>query len=38
MRGATSSPDQRLSIQSGEGEKLNLPWFIQDTQDWINRN
>ncbi|WP_233233796.1 hypothetical protein [Bordetella sp. LUAb4] len=27
-----------LSIQSGEGEKLNLPWFIRDTQDWINSN
>jgi len=27
-----------LTIQSGEGEKLNLPWFIQDTQDWINTN
>lgn len=33
------SPDssgQRLTIQSGEGERLNLPWFIQDTQDWVN--
>jgi type IV pilus biogenesis protein CpaD/CtpE len=29
---------QRLTIQSGEGEKLNLPWFIQDTQNWINSN
>lgn len=29
---------QRLTIESGEGEQLNLPWFIQDTQDWINRN
>lgn len=35
---APDSADQRLTIQSGEGEKLNLPWFIQDTQDWINRN
>ncbi|WP_082308206.1 MULTISPECIES: hypothetical protein [unclassified Achromobacter] len=32
------SPGQRLTIQSGEGERLNLPWFIQDTQDWINSN
>jgi len=31
------SSDQRLTIQSGEGEKLNLPWFIRDTQDWVNR-
>ena len=33
------SPDssgQRLTIESGEGEKLNLPWFVQDTQDWVN--
>jgi len=38
-QGAASSPGspgQRLTIQSGEGEKLNLPWFIRDTQDWIN--
>jgi len=27
---------QRLSIQSGEGEQLNVPWFIRDAQDWIN--
>jgi len=33
----TDSSDRRLTIQSGEGEKLNLPWFIQDTQDWVNR-
>jgi hypothetical protein len=40
-KAATSAPGssgQRLTIQSGEGEKLNLPWFIQDTQDWINTN
>lgn len=40
-QGASNPPGssgQRLTIQSGEGEKLNLPWFIQDTQDWINRN
>lgn len=40
-RKPTSAPgasDQRLTIQSGEGEKLNLPWFIQDTQDWVNSN
>lgn len=30
------SSGQRLTIQSGEGETLNLPWFIQDTQDWVN--
>ena len=29
-------PTQRLTIQSGEGERLNLPWFIKDTQNWIN--
>lgn len=30
--------DRRLTIQSGEGERLNLPWFIRDTQEWINNN
>ncbi|KCV28608.1 hypothetical protein L518_0941 [Bordetella bronchiseptica MBORD675] len=38
-QGASRAPGpsgQRLTIQSGEGEKLNLPWFIQDTQDWVN--
>ncbi|TFL09368.1 hypothetical protein CSC67_19580 [Pusillimonas caeni] len=30
------SSGQRLTIESGEGEKLNLPWFIRDTQRWIN--
>lgn len=30
--------DQRLTIQSGEGERLNLPWFVRDTQEWINSN
>ncbi len=33
----TDTSDQRLTIQSGEGEKLNLPWFVKDTQDWVNR-
>ena len=28
--------DRRLTIQAGEGEKLNLPWFVRDTQDWVN--
>ncbi|ARP94970.1 hypothetical protein [Bordetella genomosp. 13] len=40
-RNANSDADssgQRLTIQSGEGERLNLPWFIRDTQDWINSN
>ncbi|MFY3135333.1 hypothetical protein ACOTFF_05655 [Achromobacter xylosoxidans] len=37
MQGATSAPGQRLNIQAGEGERLNLPWFIQDTQNLINR-
>jgi type IV pilus biogenesis protein CpaD/CtpE len=32
------SSDQRLTIQSGEGERLNLPWFVRDAQDWINSN
>ncbi|AHV92695.1 hypothetical protein [Bordetella holmesii] len=30
--------NRRLTIQSGEGERLNLPWFIQDTENWINGN
>ena len=34
-----AGPDgQRLTIQSGEGERLNLPWFIRDTQNAINAN
>ncbi|WP_459616704.1 hypothetical protein [Bordetella sp. 2513F-2] len=36
--GAPGSSGQRLIIKSGEGERLNLPWFIRDTQDWINSN
>ncbi|WP_251880657.1 hypothetical protein [Achromobacter sp. Marseille-Q4954] len=35
---APGSSDQRLTIQSGEGERLNLPWFVRDTQEWINSN
>ncbi|MVW73484.1 MULTISPECIES: hypothetical protein [unclassified Bordetella] len=27
---------QRLTIQAGEGEKLNLPWFVQDAENWVN--
>ncbi|WP_248293265.1 hypothetical protein [Achromobacter sp. Bel] len=37
-QGTPGSSGQRLTIQSGEGERLNLPWFVQDTQDWINSN
>ncbi|AZY48196.1 hypothetical protein [Bordetella avium] len=36
---ADKAPDAqapRLTIQSGEGERLNLPWFIRGTQDWVN--
>jgi len=36
--GAPGSGGRGLTIQSGEGERLNLPWFIRDTQDWINSN
>jgi hypothetical protein len=32
----SSAPTPRLTIQSGEGEKLNLPWFVRDVQDWVN--
>jgi hypothetical protein len=32
----TASSGQNLTIQTGEGERLNLPWFIRDTQTWIN--
>jgi len=38
-QGAAAPQDgtqRRLTIQSGEGERLNLPWFIRDTQDWVN--
>lgn len=41
VQGANSSPGssgQHLTIQSGEGEKLNLPWLIRDAQGWINGN
>ncbi|MBO1112646.1 hypothetical protein [Bordetella petrii] len=34
--GDPGAPRPRLTIQSGEGERLNLPWFIQDAQNWIN--
>ncbi|MDX3894342.1 hypothetical protein [Pusillimonas sp.] len=40
MQGTKNTPrssGQRLTIESGEGERLNLPWFIRDTQAWINR-
>lgn len=37
-RPAGGSSDERLTIQSGEGERLNLPWFVRDTQEWINNN
>lgn len=36
--GTSRTPEPRLIIKSGEGERLNLPWFIQDTQNWINSN
>ncbi|HEY9461247.1 MAG TPA: hypothetical protein VIR04_10655 [Paralcaligenes sp.] len=36
--GSRGSSGQRLTIQSGEGERLNLPWFVRDTQNWINGN
>ena len=31
-----NAPKPRLTIQSGEGERLNLPWFIRDAQNAIN--
>lgn len=36
--GTAGPSGQRLAIQAGEGETLYLPWFIRDTQDWINSN
>ena len=33
---AAGPEDRRLTIKSGEGERLNLPWFVRDTQDWVN--
>ncbi|OZI71543.1 hypothetical protein [Bordetella genomosp. 12] len=33
----TAPSGQRLTIQAGEGERLNLPWFIQDAEDWVNK-
>lgn len=35
---SSNTHEKRLTIQSGEGERLNLPWFIQGPQDWINSN
>ncbi len=39
---SASSPSnasgQRLTIKSGEGERLDVPWFVRDTQDAINSN
>jgi hypothetical protein len=32
----SGNPQPALTIQSGEGEKLNLPWFVRDVQDWVN--
>ncbi len=34
--GPAGGDTPRLTIKSGEGEKLRLPWFIQDAKDWIN--
>lgn len=31
-----NAPRQRLTIQSGGGEPLVLPWFIQGAQNWVN--
>ena len=31
------APKPALTIQSGEGEKLNIPWFVRDVQDWVNQ-
>lgn len=30
-------PKPALTIQAGEGEKLNLPWFVRDVTDWVNQ-
>jgi type IV pilus biogenesis protein CpaD/CtpE len=41
MQSANSNPGssgQRLTIQAGQGEKLNLPWFVRDAQGWVNSN
>lgn len=27
---------QRLTIQTGGGEPIVLPWFIQGAKDWVN--
>lgn len=32
----SGGPQPALTIQAGEGEKLNLPWFVRDAQDWVN--
>lgn len=38
-QGAPRSPSAsgpNLTINAGEGERLNLPWFIRGPQNWIN--
>lgn len=34
--GKPATAGQHLTIQAGEGEKLNLPWFVRDAQNWVN--
>jgi len=31
-----NAPRQRLTIQTGGGEPIVLPWFIQGAKDWVN--
>jgi anti-sigma factor RsiW len=31
-----NAPRQRLNIQTGGGEPIVLPWFIQGAKDWVN--
>jgi hypothetical protein len=35
---APVATEPALTIQSGEGEKLNLPWFVRDVQDMVNES
>jgi hypothetical protein len=35
---ASGASKPNLTIQSGEGEKLNVPWFVRDLTDAVNRD
>jgi hypothetical protein len=28
--------DKNLTLQTGSGAQLNVPWFVRGFQDWVN--